>query len=213
MLVDIHAKSAVSPEVPLTLPDVISRTKKSGLDGLAICETLSTSLCKEAIALGREHDITVFVGVEIPTDKGRLLGFVPEIDGFYLTEEWRRVADVKAPPAEAVLDLFESRGGATIAARPYDLSIPFNMGDYVLTFDEIAAVEVFNSKVTATQQNFAMEAASFMDLSTVGGTDPGQSAEAIGEYATFFEEEITSQRDFVEALRTADYWAVKLGQG
>jgi predicted metal-dependent phosphoesterase TrpH len=211
MLVDIHAKSAISPNVSLTLPHVITRAKQSGLDGLAICETLSTNLCEDAIALGREHDITVFVGVEIPTDKGRLLGFVPDIDGFYLTEQWRRVADVKAPPAEAVLDLFDSHGGATIAARPYDLSIPFNMGDYVLTFDKISAVEVFSSRVSQTQQNFAMEAASFMDLSSVGGSDPGDSIETLGRYATFFEEDLTTQRDFVEALRTADYWAVELG--
>ena len=212
MLVDIHGKSALSPDVTLSLEDVLVQAKSAGLEAVAFCERLSTNLCDDAIAMGRENDITVFVGVEIPTDKGVILGFVPEIDDFYLGEEWRRLADVTAPPAEAVLDLFESRGGAAIAARPYDLEIPFNMGDHVFTFDKLSAVEVFSSRVGEMQQNFAMEAASFMELSSVGGSDPASSLEDIGTYATFFENDLTTQRDFVEALRNAEYWAVKLGE-
>ncbi len=210
MLVDIHGKSALSPDVSLSLEDVLLKAKSAGLEAVAFCERLSTNLCEDAIALGREHDLTVFIGVEIPTDRGLILGFVPEVDGFYLGEEWRRLADVTAPPAEAVLDLFESRGGATIAARPYDLDIPFNMGDHIFTFDKLSAVEVFNSRVGGIQQNFAMEAAAFMELSSVGGSDPTDSLDAVGRYATFFENDLTTQRDFVEALKNAEYWAVKL---
>lgn len=212
MLVDIHGKSALSPDVNLSLEDVVVKAKSSGIGAIAFCERLSTNLCEDAIAIGRSHDITIFIGVEIPTDKGILLGFVPEIDGFYLGEEWRRLADVTAPPAEAVLDLFDSRGGAVIAARPYDLDIPFNMGDHVFTFDKLSAVEVFNSRVGEIQQDFAMEAASFMEVSSVGGSDPTDSLDAVGRYATFFEDDLSTQRDFVDALKNAEYWAVKLGQ-
>ncbi|MFW5967017.1 MAG: PHP-associated domain-containing protein [Persicimonas sp.] len=211
MLVDMHAKSALSRGVSLTARQVLERARATGLEGVAFCETMSTALCEETVALGRELDISVFIGVEIPTDRGILLGFVPEIGEFYLGEEWRRLADVTAPPAEAILDLFEGRGGAVIAARPYDLDIPFNMGDHIFTFDKLTAVEVFNSRIENLQQDFAMEAASFMDLSTVGGSDPTDSLEDIGRYATYFEEELTTQADLVDALRTAEYWSVALG--
>lgn len=210
MLVDIHGKSALSPDVSLSLEDVLMTAKSAGIEAVAFCERLSTNLCEDAIELGRKHDITVFIGVEIPTDRGLILGFVPEIDGFYLGEEWRRLADVTAPPAEAVLDLFDSRGGVCIAARPYDLEIPFNMGDHIFTFDKLSAVEVFSSRVGEVQQNFAMEAASFMELSSVGGSDATDSLADVGKYATFFENDLSTQRDFVEALKNAEYWAVKL---
>ncbi|MFW6057396.1 MAG: PHP domain-containing protein [Persicimonas sp.] len=188
------------------------QAKQVGLDGVAFCETRSSSLCIDAIELGRTHDIEVFIGVEIPTDHGIKLGFVPEVDDFYLGEEWRSVADVKAPPAEAVLELFEGRGGAIIASRPYDLSIPFNMGDRIFTFDKLSAVEAFSSRVDRAQQNFAMEAAKFMDVPSVGGSDPTASLDAVGRYATYFDGDLNSQSDFVEALLEAEYWAVEIGE-
>ncbi len=212
MLIDIHGKSALSAGVSLSLEDILLKAKQVGLDGVAFCETRSSSLCNEAIELGRKHDIQVFIGVEIPTDRGIMLGFVPEVDDFYLGEEWRSVADVKSPPAESVLDLFEGQGGAVIASRPYDLSIPFSMGDHIFTFDKLSAVEVFSSRVEEAQQNFAMEAAKFMDVPSVGGSDPTDSLDAVGRYATYFDGDLDSQSDFVEALREAHYWAVEIGE-
>jgi predicted metal-dependent phosphoesterase TrpH len=211
MLVDIHAKSALSPDVSLSLEDVLVKAKSAGIEAVAFCERHSTNLCDDAIALGRKHDITVFIGVEIPTDKGILLGFVPEIDDFYLGEEWRRLTEATAPPAEAVFDLFDRRGGVVIAARPYDLDIPSNMGDHIFTFDKLTAVEIFNSRIGDVQQDFAMEAASSMELSSVGGSDPTDSIDEVGKYATFFENDLTTQGEFVEALKNSEYWAIKIG--
>lgn len=210
MLVDIHAKSALSPDVSLSLEDVLLKEKSAGIEAVAFCERLSSNLCDDAIELGRKHDITVFIGVEIPTDKGILLGFVPEIDDFYRGEEWRRIADATAPPAEAVFDLFDRRGGVVIAARPYDLDIPSNMGDHIFTFEKLTAVEVYNSQVGAIQHDFAMEAAASMELSSVGGSDAVDSLDDVGKYATFFENDLTTQREFIDALKNAEYWAIKI---
>lgn len=212
MLVDLHAKTSVSEDVSVSLEDVLRKAVDSGLEGIAFCEQLSTFLCEDAIEMGRQMDITVFIGVEIPTDKGRLLGFVPEIDDFYLAEEWRRLTDATTPPAEAVFEIFDERDGAVVAARPYDLEIPFNMGDHVFTLDKLDGVEAFNSRIGEIQQDFAIEAASFMDVSTTGGSDPTDSVDPVGTFATFFEKQLTTQRDLVEALQNSEYHAVKIGE-
>ncbi|MBA2661780.1 MAG: hypothetical protein H0U74_05760 [Bradymonadaceae bacterium] len=212
MLVDVHAKSSLSEGVTLSADQVIQRAREVGLDAIAFCETRNTARCQEILdAAAKYDDIAVFIGVEIPTEKGLLLGFVPEIDDFYNGEEWRALTDVTIPSPEAVIALFESKNGAVIAARPYDLDIPFNMGDFIFSFEHIKGVEVFNPRVGEIQNNFALEAAASMGLSTVGGSDPTNSLDVIGQYATFFDSDLKTQRQFVEALRASEFWAVQIG--
>lgn len=214
MLIDLHAKTQRSEGVSLSPHQVLKAASEAGLNAVALCETLTTARCQESIELARQEypDVAVFIGVEIPTDRGILLGFVPEIDSFYLNEEWRWLTHLTTPSAEAVIDAFDKQNGIVIAARPYDLDIPFNMGDYIFTFDRLGAVEVFNPRVGQIQNNFALEAATFMGLGTVGGSDPSDDASIIGQYATFFEEDFKTQRQFVEALRDSEYWAVQIGE-
>ncbi len=214
MLIDLHAKTHFSEGVSLTPQQVFKQAQKEGLDGVAICDTATTAHAGEILDIAKSEfpDLIVFIGVEIPTARGLLLGFVPYIDDFFLNEEWAWLTHRTTPSAEAVLDLFDEKNGLVIAARPYDLDIPFNMGDYIFQFDRLGAVEVFNPKVGTIQNNFALEAATFMGVGTVGGSDPTDDVSVIGRYATFFQEDIASQRLFVDALRQAEYWAVQLGE-
>ncbi len=212
MLIDLHAKSDLSKGVSVTASQVLSKASEAGLQGVAFCDTLTTSRCRSILETAEDYpDLSVFIGVEIPTDRGILLGFVPEVDSFYLAEEWRWLAYKTTPSAQAVMELFESKNGVVIAARPYDLSIPFNMGDHIFTFDRLGAVEAFSPRVGALQNNFALEAATFMGLGTVGGSDPSTDVSAVGDFATFFEDDITTQRQLVDALRESEFWAVHLG--
>lgn len=212
MLVDVHAKTSLSEGVSLSVDQVIQSAKSAGLDAIAFCETRSTARCEEILKIAATYDdIIVFIGVEIPTDRGILLGFTPEINDFYLHEEWRILTDMTTPSPESVIEMFEQQGGAVIAARPYDLEIPFNMGDQIFSLEGLKAVEVFNPHVGQIQHNFALEAATSMELPTVGGSDPTKSTDVIGQYATFFKDDITTQAEFVEALRSSEYWAVQIG--
>jgi hypothetical protein len=213
MLIDLHAKSDLSSGVSVSAAQVLSRAKESGLNGVAFCETLTTRRCQDVLELAEREfpELAVFIGVEIPTERGILLGFVPEVDNFYLAEEWRWLAYKTTPSAEAVIDLFEAQNGVVIAARPYDLSIPFNMGDYIFAFDRLGAVEAYSPRVGALQNNFALEAATFMGLGTVGGSDPLDDPSVVGQFATFFEEDFKTQRQLVDALRQSEFWAVQIG--
>ncbi len=212
MLIDLHAKTHFSDGVSIKPRRLFERASNAGLDGIAICETLSTARCKRVIEIAEDDfpDLTVFVGVEIPTDRGMLVGLAPDIDDFYLNEEWAWLTQSGKPAAKAVAGLFDDIGGVVIAARPFDQQIEFKMGDYIFQLDRLDAVEVYSPRVSRTQSNFALEAATFMDLGTTGGSDPGD-ASSIGRYATFFEEDIPSQRLLVDAMRESEFWAVELG--
>ena len=213
MLIDLHAKTQLSDDVTLSARQVLQQASDAGLDGVAFCETRSTARAPEVLALAKAEfsDLAVFFGVEIPTDRGILLGFVPEIDQFFLNEEWAWLTHRTTPSADAVIDLFDEQNGVVLAARPYDLQIPFNMGDYIFEFDRLGGVEVFTSRVGDIQSNFALEAATFLGLGTFGGSDPTGDINAVGRYATFFEESFTTQRRLVDTLRDSEFWAVELG--
>lgn len=211
MLIDIHAKSSRSAGTKFSADQVAKKAADAGFDGVVFCETLSTAHCKEALSACKKHKIQGFIGVEIPTTRGILLGFAPAIDDFYLAEEWRRVTEVTTPPSEVVIAMFQNIGGAVIAARPYDLSIPHNMGDNIFRLDGISGVEVFNTRANQLQCDFAIEAASFMNVPTVGGSDPAGDDKALGRYGTFFETKISNQEELVAALLEGRCWAVQLG--
>lgn len=212
MLIDLHAKTQLSNEVSLTADQVLRRAQAAGLDGVAFCETMETARCPEVLELAQRDypELNVFVGVEVPTDRGILLGFAPRIDDFYLNEEWAWLSHRTTPSATSVIDVFSEQGGVVLAARPYDLEIPFNMGDYIFEIDGLDGVQVYTSRVQDIQQNFALEAATFMGLNTFGGSDPSSDASVIGDYATFFEEDITSQKRLVDTMRDAEFWAVRM---
>lgn len=212
MLVDLHAKSSASDGINSDAEAVLRKAKDAGLDAVAFCETLSSASCKTTLAAAEKLGMKAFIGVEIPTDKGILIGFAPTIDEFYLEEEWRQLTEFATPPASAVIQMFDERGGAVIASRPYDLSIPYNMGDLIFTLDNIHGVEVFNTRCEQVQCDFALEAAKFMGVPTCGGTDPKSNEKAMGRYATFFERDADTQEDFVANLRGAEYWAVQFGE-
>lgn len=213
MLIDLHAKTHHSEDVSVTPRQLLERADDAGLDAVAVCETETTTRCREVLEIAEsDFDLSVFIGVEIPTDRGVLIGFAPRIDEFYFNEEWAWLCHRATPSAEAVLELFDEIGGVAIAARPYARDLPFNMGDYIFELDRLGAVEVFTPRVDRTQNNIALEAATFMSLGTTGGSDPVGGPDDIGRYATFFEEEISSQRLFVDALKESEYWAVQIGE-
>lgn len=211
MLIDIHAKTSTSPDVSLSAREVAAKARAAGLDAVAFCETLSTANFQATLDACDAEGITAFIGVEIPTDKGILLAFAPELGEFYRAEEWRQLTELTTPPASEVIGLFNRLGGAVIASRPYDLEIPHNMGDLIFTLDGIHAVEVFNGRVGKLQSDFALEAASFINVPTCGGSDSEDEHE-LGTFATFFSDDVSTQSQFVEALTSREFWAVQLGQ-
>ena len=213
MLIDLHAKSSFSQDVETTVEAVLQNAKDAGLDAVAFTERLSSANCQSAIEAGERAGVKVFIGLEVPTDKGLLLCFLPEVDDYLIGEQWRELTNFTTPNAEDFIAEIKSRNGAVIAARPYDLEIPYNMGDLIFRLPDLDGVEVFNPRVGTIQNNFALEAASFLGLPTTAGSDASKgSTKTIGAFATLFTDDITDQASFVEALKSKNFWAVQIGE-
>ncbi len=211
MLIDLHLKTSKTPGVDFSAREIALKAKAAGLDGIAICDTLATQHANEIVEACKSVGIAGFVGVEIPTTEGVLLCFAPEINEFYLSEEWRQLTEIVTPAASLVIEMFTNLGGAVIASRPYDMEVAYNMGDLIFTIGGLSGVEVFNMRVTPIQADFAIEAASAMNLPTTGGTAIGGDVTDLGMFATLFPGSFSTQREFVEALKRGDFYAIGIG--
>lgn len=210
MLIDLHAKTSRSQGVKLSAEEIANQAKNAGLDAVVFCESLSSAHCGEALKACEKAGIHGFVGVEIPTTNGVVLGFVPEVGNFLLSEEWRQLTELVTPTVAQVVELFEVNDGVVIASRPYDLEVANSMGDHIFNLSGLKGVEVFTSGLKPLQADFALEAAAFLNLPTVGGSNGGELSN-VGRFATLFAASVTSQAELVNALKDGEFWAVHIG--
>ncbi len=207
----MHVKTSASEGVSLGLDEVIKAAKGANLDGIAICDTLSSAGAKDAVKKIKAAGLTPFVGVEIHTTSGVLLCFPPKVDDFLTKEKWSELTEFTKPDASDVIELVEGLSGAVIASRTYDGGITPSMGDSIFEIEGLSAVEVFNSNVTDIQADFSIEAATVLGLKTIGGSDSSK-ADIVGKYATLFKEDIKTQSGLVKAIKEGEFWAVQVGR-
>lgn len=210
MLIDLHVHSHFSAGVEVTPEQILEFAERLGLDGVAFTERGNSRCADELVAAGAGRGVRVFVGVEIPTDKGVLLCYPQEVDAFFRCEEWRQLVAVGAASAQETIDMFRSRGGAVIAAYPYDSDVPWPMGDHIFSLEGLAAIEGYVPRLPAPRNAFAIEAASSMNLPSVGGSDY-RGGDSLGIGATLFGRRVHSQAEFVEAIRDGQVWAAAVG--
>jgi hypothetical protein len=212
VFVDFHLHSDHTDGVEVDLDAMLDRAAEAGLDGVCITDVAATRHAPELIRAGAAAGVEVFVGLELQTDHGALLGFAPAIDSFYLREEWRELTTVGTPRAARFVEIFEGIGGATIAAYPYDPKATWATGDRIFKIQGLAGIEAWVPRVPTTRNALGVEAAAAMGIGVCGGTDfRGGDLSKIGEAATLLARPAHSQAEFVEIVRSGDFWAVSLG--
>jgi hypothetical protein len=211
MLIDLHARTRATVPGGHEARKIISAARRAGLDGVAFVDRLHSSHARELTAVGEEENFPVFIGVEIPALTGRFLCFGPEVDPFFQREEWRQLMAISVnPTVKRVIDLFENIGGAVVAAQPYAREDGTRLGDKLVLYDRLSGVEVFSPQCRHIERVLAMEAGVKMGLPLAAGSETGRSLGDVGQAATLFSSRIQTQREFVEALRSGEFWAVDL---
>lgn len=212
VLVDFHLHSHHTDGVDVELDAMLDHAAEAGLDGVCITDSAATRHAPELIRAGAAAGVEVFVGLELATDHGTLLGFAPNIDSFYLREEWRELTAMGATRASKFIEVFARIGGATIAAYPYDPKQKWAVGDRVFNLKGLAGIEAWVPRVPTARNALAVEAAAAMGIGVCGGTDfRGGDLSAIGAAATLLGAPATTQSEFVDVLRGGDFWALSLG--
>ncbi len=212
VFVDFHLHSDHTDGVEVDLDAMLDRAAEAGLDGVCITDIGATRHAPDLIRAGAAAGVEVFVGLELLTDHGALLGFAPAIDSFYLREEWRELTTLGTPRASRFVEVFERVGGATIAAYPYDPSATWATGDRIFNIKGLSGIEAWVPRVPTSRNALGVEAAAAMGVGVCGGTDfRGGNLSKIGEAATLLARPAHSQAEFVEIVRAGDFWAVSLG--
>ncbi len=212
MLIDLHVHSYLSRECTLKPKDVLERAESHGLDGVAFTETNTQDGCDELIDLAAHSKLKVFVGLELATDRGQYLCFFEDpMRAPEPVQLWGSNRE-KAWNADECLAKIHGLGAAIVAARPFDRETPNAAFDYLRTLKTICAVEVYNPRVRAGANEAALETALEMKLKGVAGSDAKKSLDEIGFAATLFRTPVNTQKELVQALKTAPTWPVMMGE-
>jgi predicted metal-dependent phosphoesterase TrpH len=208
MLIDLHVHSHHSPGGALAPRDVVRRAKEVGLDGVVFTDVNTLDGLDEVRAAGREEDFLALCGVELVTDHGHYLCYLPDPSKvpappqMFGTTPW---------PVREVLQRIRDLGGAVVAAHPYDKSIERPSGDFIFTLDGLSALEGLNARRAGPANDLAVEAADHMNLPCVGGSGAHTALDDVGKAATLFRHPVASEADLVRQLQAGQVYCVAVG--
>lgn len=210
VLIDLHVHTSYSEDFTTTVEDAVNRCREKGLSALLLAEFDTIPDADEVASISEKLEFPIFIGVDIDTDDGRLLGIPRDpSDDRFKNQFWDSGGD--SLTVAQVIEKFAELDGAVIAAHPYlDDGGPY-LGDRIYKTTGLHGVEVVCGVKKRFCNDRALEAASSIGLPTAGGSDAGPEGQRLGSYATAFLNEITNQDELVTELHGGAFWAVELG--
>lgn len=194
MWIDTHCHTKYSYDNWLEPVDLVRRAKQLGIDAVCITEHYSYEASQPVEQIGCDEGILVLRGVEISTDRGHLLAYGVEDDG------WNRWGRDNYLPLGEVIERINDLGGICVPAHPFREVGLASLLEGLLELQGIAAVETHNGNNSDSDNELALRAARHMGLPTLGGSDC-HKVEAVGCCATEFDRAIAGMGDFIAAVR------------
>lgn len=194
MWIDTHCHTKFSYDNWLEPVDLVRRAKALGLDGVCITEHYSYEASYPVEQVGRDEGLLVLRGVEIATDRGHLLAYGVEDDGWNI---WGRNNYL---PLADVIEHINGLGGICVPAHPFREIGVASLLEGILELQGISGVETHNGGNTDSDNDLAMRAADHLALPTLGGSDCHKT-EAVGRCATEFLQPVTNMSEFIAAVR------------
>ena len=197
MWIDTHCHTKHSYDNWLEPLDLIRRAKALGLDGVCITEHYSYEASEPIEAIARDEGFLLFRGVEIATDRGHLLAYGVQDDGWNL---WNRDNYLPLLP---VIEHINSIGGICVPAHPFREVGLASLLEGLLDLQGIAAVESHNGSNRDSDNDLAISSAAQMQLPTLGGSDC-HKVSAVGRCATEFLQPVSDMASFIAAVRNGN---------
>lgn len=194
MWIDTHCHTKYSYDNWLEPLDLIRRAKALGLDGVCITEHHSYEASAPVERIGRDEGLLILRGVEIATDKGHLLAYGIEDDGWNV---WNRDSYL---PLEEVIARINDLGGICAPAHPFRNVGLASLMEGLLELKDIAAVESHNGVNAASDNDLAIQASTHLGLPTLGGSDCHKTV-AVGRCATEFSRPVHDMKGFIAAVK------------
>ncbi len=208
MLIDVHVHSHHSPGCSLAPREVVRRAREVGLDGVVFTDINSLEGLEEIRAAGREERFLALCGVELVTDHGHYLCYVPQPDAVPAPPQ---LFGATPWPARDVVRRVRELGGAVVAAHPYDKSVAHPSGDFIFLLEGLCAVEGLMARRAGPANDLAVEAADHLSLPCVGGSGAHPTLDDLGKAATLFREPVSSEAELVRQLLAGHVFCVAMG--
>ena len=211
MLIDLHVYTRATGGP--SLKDAVAQAREAGLDAIAVVDRRSSREVATLVAAGETDGFPVFVGVEIPTEVGDVLVFVPEIEPFMTREEWRQLDVVQPPTFSDVREMVEREGGVLLMAHPYDRRRERAPRDRVFALERVAALEIWTSGADRASNAAAYEAVTAARVPGFAGSAAAGRKPAPSQWATLLRAPVATHAELVAALRAGDLWPVEFATG
>jgi hypothetical protein len=195
MWIDTHCHTRHSYDNWLEPLDLIRRAKALGLDGVCITEHYAYEASEPIEAIARDEGFLLLRGVEIATDRGHLLAYGVEDDGWNV---WGR--DNYLPLLD-VIERINGLGGICVPAHPFREIGLSSLLEGLLDLQGIAAVESHNGGNRDSDNELALRSARHMGLPTLGGSDC-HKVSAVGRCATQFTQPVSDMASFIAAVKS-----------
>lgn len=194
MWIDCHCHTRHSYDNWLEPVDLIRRARELGLDAVCITEHYSYEASAPVEQVGREEGMLVLRGVEISTDRGHLLAYGVEDDG------WNVWGQDNYLPLQAVIDRINELGGVCVPAHPFREIGLASLMEGILDLTGIVGVETHNGGNTDADNELAGNAAWHLKLASLGGSDCHKVG-AVGRCATEFSQPVANMAEFIAAVK------------
>jgi predicted metal-dependent phosphoesterase TrpH len=195
LLIDLHCHTKAYSACSALTPDALVRAAKArALDGICITEHDALWPTADVKRLSEELEFVVLRGMEVTTEVGHVLVF-----GLYGYE-------TEMATLEGLRARVRDRGGLMFLAHPSRRYGTLPPADLSAFFD---SVEALNGTEGMIQNDHALALARTMRLPGIGGSD-SHSVREVGTCATDFASRVSSESEFLAALRAGSYAARRL---
>ena len=202
MRIDLHIHTRPrSPCSAIDPADLLKEARRAGLDALCLTEHQNRWGDGEIKELAGKEEIHIFQGNEITTNQGDVLVF-----GYH--EDLRGVV-----PIQDLHKAVKDAGGLMIAAHPFRGFLLFGITQLRMDvyqasrraiFQYVNGLEIFNCKLTDTENQMARQVAEHLGLLGVAGSDAHRLDE-VGRCVTILEREVGSERELITELRAGRF--------
>lgn len=194
MWIDTHCHTKYSYDNWLEPIDLIRRAKALGLDGVCITEHYAYETSEPIEAIARDEGFLLLRGVEIATDRGHLLAYGVQDDG------WNHWGRNNYLPLQDVIERINDLGGICVPAHPFREIGLSSLLEGLLDLQGIAAVESHNGGNLDSDNDLAIRSATHLKLPTLGGSDC-HKVSAVGRCATQFTRPVSDMASFIAAVK------------
>ena len=210
MIIDMHSHSVFSDDSRATVEQYakwITKVvrKKGELDAVVLTEHRGFDKDGDYSDIEEEYGIRIFKATELDTNRGHIL--VYGVNDYLLNKF--DFADVTMD-AVALVREANASGAFAVPAHPGRKRI--GLREFVengVEVPEVQVVEILNGGSSTTENERAQELADERGYRGIGGSD-AHFVNAIGKYATRFQNPVDNIEELVEELKMGAFEAVRL---